>query len=189
MASAQLMRCGRRMDATTAGMPSFTSGKPELGPVAGNDEIAPGGQGESVAEAVAVHRRDDRLEDLPATLEGVQGRLLPERAGERTGRSGPVAEVPAGAEGASSARHDGHPGVLVVAEASEGRIQVPPHFAVDGVERVGPVVGDRGHVAVELEGHCVAHRTSLPGRSRSARVPGVVPVPGAAVACPVRHRL
>src|SRR5580704_9960039 len=54
----------------------------KLGSVTGDDEVTPGRQREPVTKAVAVHRRYDRLEDLPAALEGVQRRLLPERTGE-----------------------------------------------------------------------------------------------------------
>ena len=75
---------------------------------------------------------------------------------------GAVRDVAAGAEGPAGAGHDGHPGLLVVAEPGEGVVEVPAHLPVDGVERFGPVVGDGGHVAVELVGGEAAHRTSMP---------------------------
>src|SRR5205823_13086115 len=93
---------------------------PELGPLTGDDEVAPGDEREAVPEAMAVDRGDDRLEDLPAALERVRGRLLPERPGEDAGRAGPVAHVGAGAERPPGAGDDGDPRVLVVTEPAEG---------------------------------------------------------------------
>src|SRR5579884_3910156 len=90
--------------------------KAELGPLAGDDEVAPGDEGQPVAEAGPVHRGDHRLEDLPAALEGVEGGLLPERAGELAGRPAAVLQVGAGAEGSPRPGDDGDPGVLLVAE-------------------------------------------------------------------------
>ena len=77
---------GRRIAPTIVGTPMAHLGEPELGPLAGDHEVAPGHERQPVAEAVAVHRGDHGLEDLPAALEGVDRRLLPERAGELAGR-------------------------------------------------------------------------------------------------------
>ena len=131
----------------------------ELGPVAGDHEVAPRHQRQSVPEAVPVDRSDDRLEDLPPALERVDGRLLPERARELTDRARAVAQITAGRERAARARDDRDPRVLVVAEASERVVEAAPHHAVHRVERLGAVVGDGGHVAVELVEHRVAHRS------------------------------
>ena len=88
-------------------------------------------------------------------------RLLPERAGEVAGRPGAVAHVGAGAERPARAGDDRDPRVLVVAEAGERGVEVGPHLAVDGVQRVGSVVGDRRDVPVELVAHAVSHGASL----------------------------
>ena len=98
IAYCQLMRCGSRIAPTIVGTPMRDLGKAELGALARDHEVAPRHEREPVAEAVAVHRRDHRLEDLPAALERVDRRLLPERAGELAGRAGAVAQVGARAE-------------------------------------------------------------------------------------------
>src|SRR5438874_811219 len=71
----------------------------ELGPLAGDDEVAPGHEREPVAEAVPVHGRDHGFEDLPAALEGVHRGLLPERSAERAHRPFAVREVGADTKG------------------------------------------------------------------------------------------
>ena len=71
--------------------------------------------------------------------------------------SAAVAQVAPGAERPARAGDDGHPGLLVVAEAAERLVEVPAHLGVDGVEGLGPVVGDGGDMAVELVGDKRAH--------------------------------
>ena len=73
-------------------------GEPERGPLAGDHEVAPGDQGQPVAQAVPVHRGDHRFVDLPAALEGVDGGLLPERARELAGGIARGPDVCSGAE-------------------------------------------------------------------------------------------
>ena len=167
------------MAPTIVGAPISTSGKPNSARSLAIDEVAPRHEREPVPEAVAVHRRDHRLEDLPAALERVDGRLLPERALELADRPRAVAQVAAGAERAPRPRDDRHPGGLVVAEAAERVVEAAAHVAVHRVERLGPVVRDRGHVAVELVADRVVHRrpprravmrgTAARARTRRAR--------------------
>ena len=104
IAYCQLSRCGRRIAPTIVGTPSAHLGEAELGALARDHEVAPRHEREPVAEAVAVHRRDHRLEDLPPALERVDGRLLPERARELADRAGAVLHVAARAERASRRR-------------------------------------------------------------------------------------
>ena len=82
IACCQLIRCGRRMAPTIVGTPRRTSGKPNSARSLAMTKSHQETQREAVAEAVAVDRGDHRLEDLPAALEGVDRRLLPERARE-----------------------------------------------------------------------------------------------------------
>jgi hypothetical protein len=62
-------------------------------------------------------------------------------------------QVGANAERLPLARDDRDPGILLVAEASEGGVEIDAELIVDRVERVGPVVGDRRDVSVELVAH------------------------------------
>src|SRR5205807_8812510 len=98
-----------------------------------------------------------------AALEGVDRRLLPERAAELADRAGAVPEVGAGAEGTAGPGDDGDPRLVLVPESGEGGVQVAPQLAVDGVQGVGPVVRDRGDVVVEVVEHGVSHGASLYG--------------------------
>ena len=132
---------------------------PEPRAVAREHEVAPRRQGEPVAEAVTVHCCDDRLVDLPATLERVEGGLLPEAPGELTGCATAVAKVGPGAERASGTGHDGDPGVLVVPEPGEGVVQVATHLAVDRVHDLGPVVGDGDDVIGAVVENCAVARS------------------------------
>jgi len=111
---------------------------------------------------VAVHGRDDGLEDLPPALEGVGGRLLPERAGELPDAAGAVAHVGPDAEGSPRAGDDGDPRLLLVAEAGEGVVQVAPELGVDRVQGVGSVVGDGGDVVVALVADGAGHADIIP---------------------------
>ncbi len=133
----------------------------EFSPIARQDEVTPGGKGEPVTQAVAVHGGDDGLEDLPSALEGIERRLLPECPGELTHRTGSVAQIPAGAEGPPRPGDDCHPRVLIVTKARKRIVEVTPHLGVDCVERSGSVVGDGGHVAIKPERDCVAHRAPV----------------------------
>ena len=146
-------------------------GEAELGALAGDHEVAPRHQREPVAEAVAVHRRDDRLEDLPAALERVDGRLLPERAARTRRSTRAPSRRSAPAQNAVPAPVTiADPGVLVVAEAAERVVEVAAHVAVDRVERLGPVVRDRRDVAVELVENGFTHReVRPPSRAGAAR--------------------
>ena len=72
-----------------------------------------------------------------------------------------VVQVRAGAERPARTGDDRHPGVLVVAEPREGVVEVAPHFAVDRVEDVGPVVRDGGHMTIESVRGRITHRTSV----------------------------
>ena len=69
-----------------------------------------------------------------------------------------------------------------VAEAIERGVEPAAHVAVDRVQRVGPVVGDRRDVPVELvEDDIVGHRASFAGRApRRFRREATPPVGGAA---------
>ena len=97
-------------------------GKAELGALARDHEVAPRHERQPVAEAVAVHRRDHRLEDLPAALERVDGRLLPERARELAGASRRRRVMSAPAQNAvPGAGDDRDPRVLLVAERGRTR--------------------------------------------------------------------
>ena len=122
MAYCQLIRCGSRMAPTIVGtpMPHLRDSRTRACSLAitKSHHVT---QRQPVAEAVAVHRGDHRLEDLPTALERVDGRLLPERARELAGRLPAVADVGAGAERAARAGHDRDPRVLVVAERARTR--------------------------------------------------------------------
>ena len=189
MAYCQLTFCGSRIAPTIVGTPMLTSGKPNFGPFAGDDEVAPCDHREPVPQAVAVDSGDHRLVDLPTTFEGVDCRLLPERAGELAGGS-PAAHVAPGAEGPPRAGDDRHPCLLVVSEAAERIVESLSHLRVDGVESVRPVVGDRGHMVRDLIGDKRAHPESMPqqpmpvGRSSMKRDPEANPArrPGGEIA-------
>jgi len=126
-------------------------GKTELGSVTRDDEVAPAGKRQPITQAVPVDSSNDRLEDLPSAFERIERRLLPERAGELSRGASAVTQVRADAEGPSRTGDDGHPCFLVVTKTREGVIEVAPHLGVDGVENVGSVVGDGGHMAIKSE--------------------------------------
>ena len=164
-------RCGSRIAPTIVGTPMRTSGNPNSACFARDDEVAPRHQREPVPEAVAVHRGDHRLEDLPAALERVDRRLLPERARELAGRPGAVAHVGARAERLARAGHDRDPRVFLVAEAGERGVEIVAHLTVDRVQRLGPVVRDRRDVSVELVPNGVTHAAIRNGSTGAAATP------------------
>src|ERR1700730_14413372 len=117
------------------GEPEADLGEAEFRPLAGDDEVAPGDQGEPVAQAIAVDGGDDRLVDLPSALERVDRGLLPERPGEFARGPGTVPHVASGAERRARSGDDGHPRLLVFSKSGEGPIQRTAHLRIDGVER------------------------------------------------------
>ena len=88
-------RCarGRRIAPTIVGMPRRTSGKPNVARSLAITRSHQRDERQPVAQAVPVHRGDHRLVDLPAALERVDRRALPERAGEVAGRVALAARV------------------------------------------------------------------------------------------------
>ena len=146
MALAQPNRWGRRIAPTMVGTPIDTSGYENMAVGTGDHEVAEQHPGQPVADTGTVHSGDGRLEQLHPALEGVDRRLLPERAAEGADRALAVVEVGPGAEDAAVGRQDPDPGVLLVAEPVPGRVQVLAERAVDGVASLGAVEGDGGDV-------------------------------------------
>ena len=147
-------------------------GKAELRVLARDDEVAPRHEREPVAEAVAVHRGDDGLEDLPAALERVDASASP-RTCPRTRPPSPAPSRRSApdAERLARAGDDRDPRVLLVAEAGERVVEIVAHLAVDRVERLGPVVRDRRDMTVELVPNGVTHGVIRNGSGRLAATP------------------
>src|ERR1019366_3063656 len=74
------------------------------------------------------------------------------RAGPQGGASplphGGIREIPASAEGLSGSRHDEYERIVVVPKALPGVLELRVHPAVDRVARIGPVVGETGHLVL-----------------------------------------
>ncbi len=151
---------GHAHRALDRGHPDRDLGETELGALAGDDEVAGRDQGQGEPETVAVDRGDHGLPDLHAALEGSKAGDLPERT---PGLAGRAAQVGAGAERAARAGDDGHVGLFVLAESQPGVIEILAQLAVDGVERLGTVVGNCGDTAVAFVQDCAGHVPSLLG--------------------------
>src|SRR5437868_371326 len=94
----------------------------------------------------------------------------------------PASLMSAPAQNESPAGDDADPGALVVAELPPRRVEVLAQVGVDRVARVGPVVGDRGDVTVELVENGARHALILGSpsqapalRRRSAKPPSPRP--------------
>ena len=155
----------------------------ETGVLGGDDDVGGEGHLEAAAEGVAVHPRDDRLEQIEAAGEAAE-------TGARPGDPGPLGggqarhlgrelEVVAGAEGASAlAREDGDPEVVVGGKVVPDLVEL--EVGVD-VERVHDLragdgdVGDRALLLVAAEFHgCDLRRCP---RHSTGRLPTAPPTP------------
>ena len=102
---------------------------------------------------VAVHRRDDGLEDVHlariATDAGEVVKVPAVSIPILARPLGGIREIPASAEGLSSSRHDEYERIVVVPKALPGVLELRVHPAVDRVALIGPVVGQKGHLVLD----------------------------------------
>src|SRR5262249_49773312 len=111
---------------------------------------------ESGGEGIAVHRRDDRLEDIDAAggaadagevIKGFSGLI-------EVAKLGPlprVLQIPARAESRLAGPRD-HPneGAVVIAESLKRLVELSVHPAAYGVVLLGPIVGQDNDVLMLL---------------------------------------
>src|SRR5208283_3410645 len=102
---------------------------------------------------VAVHRRDDGLEDVHlariATDAGEVVKVPAVSIPILARPLGGIREIPASAEGLSGSRHDEYERIVVVPKALPGVLELRVHPAVDRVALIGPVVGQKGHLVLD----------------------------------------